>query len=96
MVFSQNDEMASKLPMFGCLEFDYVSTAVAHRMVPTFPISADDFDALKGAKHRVQFVQLSLSASRACLGCLGCRVYFVNTFVVLSYGHSREGCNALL
>jgi hypothetical protein len=44
--YDENDEMASKLPTFGTLEFDYVSTAVAHRMVETFPIPTDDMKAL--------------------------------------------------
>lgn len=45
--YDEDDELASKLPTFGTLEFDYVSTAVAHRMVDTFPISDKDFAALQ-------------------------------------------------
>eukprot|EP01043_Picozoa_sp_COSAG02_P037115 COSAG02_NODE_2764_length_8071_cov_2.367536_3_plen_468_part_00 len=45
--YDEDDELASKLPTFGTLEFDYVSTAVAHRMVDTFPISDEDFAALQ-------------------------------------------------
>ena len=44
--YDENDEMASRLPTHGTLEFDYVSTSVAHRMVDTTPIPASDFFAL--------------------------------------------------
>lgn len=41
--YDEKDPKTSKLPSIGILQFDYVSTNVYHRLLPTLPISDRDF-----------------------------------------------------
>lgn len=41
--YNEQDPSTSKLPAIGILQFDYVSTNVYHRLLPTLPISDSDF-----------------------------------------------------
>jgi Ran GTPase-activating protein (RanGAP) involved in mRNA processing and transport len=44
--YDEKDPKTSKLPSYGILQFDYVSTNVYHRMLPTLPISDSEFNEL--------------------------------------------------